>query len=130
MKEGGGMVSIHAANNAFPKWKEYNLMTGLGGWGGRNEKDGPYVYWKDGEIVRDNAPGRGGGAGAASQRAGPVQGERRAQPQPGDQGGEGEQCRFDKDRHLQAGWMDFTKWAWNENWQAVDDWRVSSTSAR
>lgn len=37
---------------------------------------------------------------------------------------EGEQCRFDKDRHLEAGWMEFTKWAWNENWQAVDDWRV------
>lgn len=63
MKEGGGMVSIHAANNAFPKWKEYNRMTGLGGWGGRSEKDGPYVYWKDGEIVRDNSPGVGGAHG-------------------------------------------------------------------
>ena len=38
--------------------------------------------------------------------------------------GEGEQCRFDKDTHLKAGWMAFTKWAWNENWQAVDDWRA------
>ena len=40
----GGMVSIHAANNCWPKWKEYNKMTGLGGWGGRNEKSGPYLY--------------------------------------------------------------------------------------
>ncbi|MEM6506163.1 MAG: ThuA domain-containing protein [Planctomycetota bacterium] len=64
MKDGGGMVAIHAANNAFPKWKEYNRMTGLGGWGGRNEKDGPYVYWKAGEVVRDNSPGVGGAHGS------------------------------------------------------------------
>jgi len=38
--------------------------------------------------------------------------------------GAGEQCRFDKDRHVDAGWMEFTKWAWNENWQAVEDWRA------
>ena len=35
-------------------------MIGLGGWGGRSEKDGPYVYWKDGQIVRDMTPGPGG----------------------------------------------------------------------
>ena len=45
---------FHAADNAFPKWKEYNEMIGVGGWGGRNEKSGPYVYWKDGKIVRDD----------------------------------------------------------------------------
>jgi len=44
MKSGGGFVSVHAADNSFPKWKAYNQMIGLGGWGGRNEKDGPYVY--------------------------------------------------------------------------------------
>ena len=48
---------------AFPQWKEYNEMIGLGGWGGRNEKDGPYVRWRDGEFVRDSSPGRGGGHG-------------------------------------------------------------------
>jgi type 1 glutamine amidotransferase len=57
---GGGMVVVHAASSAFPKWKEYNQMTGLGGWGGRNEKSGPWVYWKDGQIVRDTSPGPGG----------------------------------------------------------------------
>ncbi len=60
---GGGLVIFHAADNAFPKWKEFNEMIGLGGWGGRNEKDGPYVYWKDGKIVRDMTPGRGGSHG-------------------------------------------------------------------
>jgi len=57
---GGGMVVFHAASNAFPKWKEFNEIIGVGGWGGRNEKDGPFLYWKDGQIVRDMSPGRGG----------------------------------------------------------------------
>ena len=64
MAEGGGMVSFHAANNAWPDWKEYNKMTGLGGWGGRNEKSGPYLYINDaGEVIRDDSPGRGGSHG-------------------------------------------------------------------
>jgi len=58
--DGGGMVVFHAASNAFPNWKEFNEIIGVGGWGGRNEKDGPFLYWKDGEIVRDMSPGRGG----------------------------------------------------------------------
>ncbi len=64
MKEGGSLVVVHAADNSFPKWKEFNKMIGLGGWGGRNEKDGPYVYWKDGKFVRDKSKGRGGSHGA------------------------------------------------------------------
>jgi type 1 glutamine amidotransferase len=63
MKNGGGFVSVHAADNSFRGWKEYNEMIGLGGWGGRNETDGPYVrYWQD-KIVRDMSPGRGGSHG-------------------------------------------------------------------
>lgn len=57
---GGGLVIFHAADNAFPKWPQYNEMIGVGGWGGRNEKSGPYVYWQDGKIVRDTSPGPGG----------------------------------------------------------------------
>jgi len=54
--EGGGMVSYHAANNAWPKWKEFNLMTGLGGWGGRNAKSGPYLYTdENGKVIRENS---------------------------------------------------------------------------
>jgi len=63
VKGGGGLVIYHFACAAFPQWKEFNEMTGLGGWGRRNEKDGPYVRWRDGEIVRDMSPGRGGGHG-------------------------------------------------------------------
>lgn len=65
MKNGGGFVSVHAADNSFPLWKAYNRMIGLGGWGDRNEKDGPYVYYNEaGELVRDNSKGRGGAHGS------------------------------------------------------------------
>ena len=60
---GGGFVCIHAANNAFTKWSAYNKLIGLGGWGGRNEKNGPYVYVKDGKVVSDTSKGRGGSHG-------------------------------------------------------------------
>ncbi|MCA9084929.1 MAG: ThuA domain-containing protein [Planctomycetaceae bacterium] len=62
---GGGFVCVHAADNSFPEWQAYNEMIGLGGWGGRSEKSGPYVYLNDkGEIVRDTSPGKGGNHGA------------------------------------------------------------------
>jgi len=63
VKNGGGLVIYHFACAAFPDWKEYNEMSGLGGWGGRNEKWGPYVRWRDGKIVRDYSPGRAGAHG-------------------------------------------------------------------
>lgn len=62
VRGGGGFVSVHAADNAFPEWTEYNEMIGIGGWNGRNEKSGPWLYW-DGKIVRDPAPGNGGSHG-------------------------------------------------------------------
>ncbi len=64
MADGGGLVIFHAACNAFRPWKEFNEMIGVGGWGGRNETDGPYLYWKDGKIVRDMTPGPGGSHGS------------------------------------------------------------------
>ena len=64
VKGGGGLVIVHAANNSFGDWKEYNEMIGLGGWGGRNEKHGPYVYFEDDKLVRDDKPGPGGSHGA------------------------------------------------------------------
>lgn len=63
VSKGGGFVSVHAANNAFPEWKEYNEIIGLGGWGRRTERHGPYVRFRDGKIVRDTKKGRGGGHG-------------------------------------------------------------------
>ena len=44
VRKGGSFVVVHAANNAFSKWEEYNTMIGLGGWGGRSEQSGPYLY--------------------------------------------------------------------------------------
>ncbi len=64
VKKGGGVVIVHAANNSFPKWPAYNEMIGLGGWGDRSEKDGPYVYFDEtGELKRDMTPGRAGSHG-------------------------------------------------------------------
>ena len=63
VKNGGGFVSVHAADNAFPKWKGYNLMIGVGGWRGRNETAGPHWYYKDGKLVGDTTPGNAGSHG-------------------------------------------------------------------
>ena len=63
VKGGGGLVIYHFALAAFPDWKEYNEMIGLGGWGKRTEKAGPYVRWKDGKVVFQNIPGKTGSHG-------------------------------------------------------------------
>jgi type 1 glutamine amidotransferase len=63
VKEGGGLVIVHAADNSFPKWAEYNEMIGIGGWGGRTEKDGPYVRVKESKVVFDTRKGAGGSHG-------------------------------------------------------------------
>jgi type 1 glutamine amidotransferase len=67
VRGGGGFVAVHAADNSFPEWAAYNQMIGLGGWGGRNEKSGPYVYYTDdGKLVRDAIAGAGGSHGPQS----------------------------------------------------------------
>jgi uncharacterized protein len=63
VKNGGGVVVVHAANNAFPGWQEYNEIIGLGGWGERDERWGPYLVWRDGKAVRDYRPGPAGSHG-------------------------------------------------------------------
>ncbi len=63
VEDGGGLVIVHAANNAFRSWPTYNRMIGLGGWGGRNETDGPYIRYREGKFVRDLQAGRGGSHG-------------------------------------------------------------------
>jgi len=60
VQNGGGLVIVHAADNSFAEWPEYNEMIGVGGWGGRNEKSGPMIRWKDGKVVFDTTPGAGG----------------------------------------------------------------------
>src|ERR1700679_2726229 len=60
MRNGGGLVVVHAADNAFPNWSAYNEMTGIGGWRGRTEKAGPLWYVKDGKVTSDPTPGSAG----------------------------------------------------------------------
>jgi type 1 glutamine amidotransferase len=67
VESGGGFVSYHAADNAFPEWTAYNRMIALGGWAQRTEKDGPYAKFRDGKIVLDNKPGPGGHHGKRHQ---------------------------------------------------------------
>jgi HEAT repeat protein len=63
IRSGGGVVFYHAANNNFPKWKEFNEIAGLGGWGGRDERSGPMVRFRDGKFVLDTTPGEAGDHG-------------------------------------------------------------------
>ncbi len=68
IQNGGGLVVFHAADNSFPEWEAYNKMIGLGGWGDRTEKDGPYVYYNnENELVHDDTPGPGGAHGPQSE---------------------------------------------------------------
>ena len=68
MENGGGLVVFHAADNSFPTWEAYDKMIGLGGWGDRTEKDGPYVYFDDsGKEIRDDSPGKAGAHGPQSE---------------------------------------------------------------
>jgi type 1 glutamine amidotransferase len=60
VSNGGGVLAIHAANNAFTGWKEYEKMVGLC-W--RDAKYAARVYYDDaGKLVREEA-GTGKGAG-------------------------------------------------------------------
>lgn len=64
VKNGGGVVIVHAADNAFSGWPAFNEMIGIGGWRNRNEKSGPHWYFKDNKLVADNSPGNAGSHGA------------------------------------------------------------------
>jgi type 1 glutamine amidotransferase len=63
MRDGGGFVSVHAADNAFPNWAAFNEMIGVGGWRSRNENAGPLWYFKNGKLMSDTTPGRAGSHG-------------------------------------------------------------------
>jgi mono/diheme cytochrome c family protein len=63
VRTGGGLVIVHAADNAFPRWKAFNDMIGVGGWRDRTEQAGPFWYVKDGTLTSDTSPGRAGSHG-------------------------------------------------------------------
>lgn len=65
--KGGAFVCVHAANNSFGKWEEYNQIIGVGGWGGRKlVRDGVWLHAVDGKVVRDTTTK--GGAGGHGPR--------------------------------------------------------------
>lgn len=64
MKNGGGLVIVHAADNAFAEWPGFNQMIGIGGWRKRDEKSGPHWYFQDGKLASDTSPGSAGMHGA------------------------------------------------------------------
>jgi len=64
VRGGGGVVVIHAANNAFTGWKEYEQMVGLL-WRGREYGSSLYLD-DDGKLVRE-LPGQGRGMGHGGQ---------------------------------------------------------------
>src|ERR1041384_2846887 len=64
VKEGGGFLVIHAANNAFPGWNEYDQMIGLG-W--RGAKYGKRVFYDESDKLVTAEPGDGPGAGHGAQ---------------------------------------------------------------
>jgi uncharacterized protein len=63
VRNGGGLVTVHAADNAFGGWRAFNQMIGIGGWRGRDERSGPLWYFKDGKLVSDDKPGHAGNHG-------------------------------------------------------------------
>jgi hypothetical protein len=63
MRNGGGLVTVHAADNAFAGWAAWNEMIGVGGWRNRTETAGPLWFYRDGKLVSDTTPGRAGSHG-------------------------------------------------------------------
>jgi type 1 glutamine amidotransferase len=63
IKSGGGFVTVHAADNSFGQWPEYNEMIGIGGWRNRDEKSGPLWFYQDGKLASDTKPGHAGSHG-------------------------------------------------------------------
>ena len=65
VRNGGGLVSYHAADNSFPEWKEYQQMIAIGGWENRKvETFGPKIRFREGKMVTDSTPGSCGHHGA------------------------------------------------------------------
>jgi type 1 glutamine amidotransferase len=64
MKGGGGFYVVHAANNAFTGWTEYDQMIGLG-W--RNKGYGLRLFYDDAGALQKTPAGDGKDAGHGAQ---------------------------------------------------------------
>lgn len=62
VKNGGGVVIFHGADNAFADWPAYNEMIGVGGFGGQDQSS-PHWYYQDGKLTKDDSPGKAGSHG-------------------------------------------------------------------
>ena len=63
VSNGGGVVIVHAANNAFSGWPAFNEMIGVGGWRGRTAAAGPFWFFEDGKLASDTSEGNAGSHG-------------------------------------------------------------------
>lgn len=58
MYNGGGLVVVHAANNAWGDWEAFNKIIGVGGWGDRDLNSGYQLYYDDeGQLHREASNG-------------------------------------------------------------------------
>lgn len=64
VKNGGGLYILHSANNAFPEWKEYDRMIGLG-W--RPKSSGNALEINSDRKIITLPPGQGEGTGHAER---------------------------------------------------------------
>ena len=64
VRKGGGFLVIHAANNSFPGWKEYDQMIGLG-WRGKDY--GARLFYDDAGVQQRQEAKDGPGAGHGAQ---------------------------------------------------------------
>jgi type 1 glutamine amidotransferase len=76
---GGGLVIVHAADNAFSGWAAYNEMIGIGGWRSRTQQAGPYWFVRNGSVTSEATSGPTGSHGrrvpfqiAVRERAHPI----------------------------------------------------------
>lgn len=61
VQNGGGLLALHSANNAFPHWEAYNKMIGIG-WRSKNMGTALEIDSVNQSIIR-YAPGEGNGTG-------------------------------------------------------------------
>jgi type 1 glutamine amidotransferase len=63
LTSGGGMVALPGADSAFPGWPEFNVMLGVTAGSNRDQRAGPFWFYKDGNVAYDTtAPGVAGRA--------------------------------------------------------------------
>ena len=61
VQNGGGLVTLPAAESAFPAWPEFNSMLGLSAGANRTQTAGPFWFYKDGNMAFDSTtPGAAG----------------------------------------------------------------------